>query len=462
MCDVFHQRANKPKVRSFIQSGYRFALGKAPAEFWASIGHDLVNQYPNDDHAAVTLYGDEGNYLQETWLCLHFMAECLDPKLMSDSRASRFMMVCIDKSRYHVEGPVNVTIQSILAVICNSFKTLSEGICTGDSVLRVWCTSLKGDWKFIRQAMSLERHYNSSEICWICLATTTLSQPWTDVSESAAWRSTEYTKDPWPEGAAPSIVALPGFKLQFVQVDLLHSYYLGMARSLASSVMYILVKQQCFQGRNIDSRLHSASRLFKAHCKARGHYVGKHFFFARSKLHWKGGENVELKAKAFVSGVVIQWLAVFMEESRSKESAEQAERNDLMRTLVYVCDKLFAYMHALRKEGVVVLNEKQAEQISVMGEAVIRLYLVLASGDWSRYPCKLFHCRPKVHMTHHSFLSAKSTRRLPVNYTTWMDEDWVKHCMRLGRQTHRATGALNTLRRMWLATLFKLRDFAQS
>lgn len=393
--------------------------------------------------------------------CVYTSWVIADPKFMSDSRASRFMVTCIDKTWYHCQGCVNFTIQSILRVISSSFQILAQGLGAPQASTRVWLTAVKGDWKFIRQLLSLERHYNSSAICWICLASTTLNNPWTDVSPTAAWRTTQYTVDPWPALCTPAIMTIPGFKLEFVQVDLLHSYYLGLARSLAASAIYILVRRKVFQGRTMESRLHTASGLFKAHCKSRGHYVAQNFRFTKSNLNLKTGEYAELRAKGYVSGLVVQWLASFMETLRAGQSVEEAERDDCLRTELFLCNHLFTYMHALKQEKVCVLTRDQAEQICTVGEALIRMYLALACSDWSGFSYKLFHCRPKVHMVHHSVLNALATRRLPVSYATFMDEDWTRHCMRVGRNTHRATSALNTLRRMWVAVLFKLKEFAR-
>ena len=78
------------------------------------------------------------------------------------------------------------------------------------------------------------------QVCWRCLATkgtNDLSYCYTNVSDDASWRATEWTSDPWMEPPAYSM--LPGFSLKMLNVDVLHVWHLGVARDMTASVLRV-------------------------------------------------------------------------------------------------------------------------------------------------------------------------------------------------------------------------------
>ena len=345
-------------------------------------------------------------------MALHFQPEHCP--CSNDSRASQFLITFFPKSSYIAAGALNKTLQAVFGVINLALDNLASGLAYGRGRLRCWVTSLKGNWKFIRQALSLKRHYNVLDICWICKATCDMRVPWADLSDGAAWKATMYTEDPWDE--TPLIMFAPGFKLQCVQVDLLHSWYLGMARNIIASVLAILVRTRFFPGRSHKDQLWHATLSCRQGSKGKG--LPKHFKFTKNNLTMKPGEHCELRMKAAHTAVILTWLASLMEE-------QGREQDGSIRTLLFIADRLFRYMISLKNDGPTVLTREQGEQIKEMGECVVKLYLHLhvTTKGLTRY--LLFHCRPKAHMFHHSMLSAEQQRRCPASYMTVMDEDWI-------------------------------------
>ena len=313
----------------------------------------------------------------------------------------------------------------------------------GDYACKVWVTALKGDWKFLRQALSLQRHYNTSEICWMCEATCDNRLPWTDVSTDAPWRRTLFNIEPWDSDNKPAIMGIPYFRLEYVMVDVLHTWYLGAARDVAGSVLAILLRTGFFPQRNIRLRLWQASKRFHEWCRLHQKNMPSRFRFTTDNLNLKPGQYAECKLKGAQTGWVVAWLANMLGNTDSEE-------HGLCKTALFISDKLMKLMVSLKKCGCNILTEDQGKQIAVMGEAFIKLYLHLHISTKTLTPYLLFHPKPKIHMLHHSFLMAQSTLRNPMSYACWMDEDWLKHLMRIAKATHPRTCCLNTLRRVCL------------
>ena len=69
----------------------------------------------------------------------------------------------------------------------------------------------------------------------------------------------------------------PGFKLQDVQVDLLHAWHLGMARNIIAGALAILVRARVFPGKNHKDQLWHATLSCRRESKGKG----LHFKFTK-------------------------------------------------------------------------------------------------------------------------------------------------------------------------------------
>ena len=92
------------------------------------------------------------------------------------------------------------------------------------------------------------------------LAQKNLTMPFTDISESAAWKATigDRLNPPWPIDNPPTICKLMNFSASFLLPDLLHVWYLGVGRDVVGSVMLLLIRTQGFllvQRKRPDSRM---------------------------------------------------------------------------------------------------------------------------------------------------------------------------------------------------------------
>ena len=72
-------------------------------------------------------------------------------------------------------------------------------------------TTIKGDWKWLVQAVNLPSMYNKDAVCFRCLASKGLSHPYIDVSANASWRATIGVQDPRLPSEEPALKHLRNF-----------------------------------------------------------------------------------------------------------------------------------------------------------------------------------------------------------------------------------------------------------
>lgn len=234
------------QVDALLANGHRDILGYVGDQYWdvlSSLGHPKPPRAT--DAIGVALYGDE----IQVWdgvqmMCLCWMSE--SSPFLKDPPKSRFLIGCIPCSAYYKENGINWTLQTMLQHVTRSFNTWhSEGVHD----LHCEVVQLKGDWKFIKEALNLCKHYGSKDtLCYRCEATRSMVAPFTDITDEAEWRSQVPTV-PWD--VVPSLLQIHNFSLMSAGIDLLHSWHLGLGRDLISSTMVVLLRSHIFRGRNV-------------------------------------------------------------------------------------------------------------------------------------------------------------------------------------------------------------------
>ena len=193
------------------------------------------------DAFPIQLFGDEVEIFDNhQWMCLNWSAET--SPVHSDAKASRYLICVLPVHSYlmRCQGQkklVNVTLQECLRIVVRSLNDLAES-----GIAAVTC--VKGDWKFLVQALSSKFSASSNEICFKCCATKDLRCPYTDVAPSADWRSRQRDEDLWHE--RPAIADLCHFSLRLITPDILHTYHLGVGRDVVASVLTLLLKGRQF------------------------------------------------------------------------------------------------------------------------------------------------------------------------------------------------------------------------
>ena len=106
---------------------------------------------------------------------------------------------------------------------------ISEG-----TTYRFIVTSIRGDWKFFKQILNLNRYSSAENVCMLCWGSKGRNDPvnnYTNLAPDAPWRST-YMAGPPPWKERPAAAKLDFFDLRRIGLDLLHIWFLGVGRDV--------------------------------------------------------------------------------------------------------------------------------------------------------------------------------------------------------------------------------------
>ena len=174
---------------------------------------------PHDDTIAIQIYGDEIQAWETTQLmAFHWMPEC--SPFESDPSRSRFLIAVLPTSAYAYQDKINITLQQLLREVVDSCNQWSR---EGVAGVFAQVTTVKGDWKWLGQALSLERLPTRNQFCFLCEGSKDLVKPWTDLGGGALWRH-DVPQEPW----------------------------LGIARDVIASCVTILLRTRFFQGSTVS------------------------------------------------------------------------------------------------------------------------------------------------------------------------------------------------------------------
>ena len=128
----------------------------------------------------------------------------------------------------------------------------------------------------------------------------------TDIQDSANWRSTYLQSFPWT--TTPAYASLEGFSLKMLFPDMLHVWNLGVARDLIGTAMKTILQDRIiFDGPNIDARLKQATESLRAYARA-NKYGLKMKRFTKKKLTWQAKKFPEFRGSGSDAHVVGVWL----------------------------------------------------------------------------------------------------------------------------------------------------------
>ena len=187
-------------------------------------------------------------------MCIAWSSE--NSPFASLSSRSRFLICLLPLPLYlmspapnHRKGKINETLQAALRCIVESLHSWSSTPICG---LRGEFVALKGDWKWLTQALNLRCHAGTDQICWQCPASKSIQFAYTDLSAGAAWRRSRH--DPSEvHFRKPSIAELGHFNMKKVSIDWMHCFHLGLARDVVASVFVVMLRTRgIFVGGNVS------------------------------------------------------------------------------------------------------------------------------------------------------------------------------------------------------------------
>lgn len=256
---------------------------------------------------------------------------------------------------------------------------------------------------------------------------------YTDINVDAFWTTTEYSNDPWLD--RPAFAFIDGFDLRMVQVDWMHTWSLGVARDVLGSAIKLMCRDNSiYGGSTIPKRLNELFRDLKIYAKANGKVVAMKRL-RKSSLHWSRG-CPELHCKAADAATFMSFVLMKLEEIPL-----QGPYTGLL-GMVWAADEL---SRCAMNSGVFLTMEQQ-RHLRVVGDVFLSSYCALATiaCDRGEYYFKL---RPKFHHLVHMVRDKRASKRSPGWDNCYMDEDHIKHCVRILRKVSHRTAERSLLQR---------------
>lgn len=235
------------KAREPISCGYAELFGHADATYWQTMSeHFGIDPPPAaaKQTFGLLLFGVEAEIFKGCqYMAVSWTSE--QSPFWSDCMKSRFLVCLLPVHSYAMRGTLNLTVQETLKQICSSINEFQQRGLAG-----VYCryVSLKGDWKWMVQALNLNRKPGQDKFCFLCNATRSMEAPMTDLNPEATWRLSP-SDCPW--ATPPAILDLDNFSLSTVGLDILHIWHIGTGRDLASSILLVLLRRGAFPGANV-------------------------------------------------------------------------------------------------------------------------------------------------------------------------------------------------------------------
>jgi hypothetical protein len=120
----------------------------------------------------------------------------------------------------------------------------------------------RGDWSWLVQCLGLNA-WNTTKRCWMCEADTE-EFDWTDFDDAANWRCTHCSHDEFIARGTylSTLFSLPGFLLDYVDLDVMHVVDLGILQYFLGSISLELLHSLGGK-RGKDNWKHSLSQLLR-------------------------------------------------------------------------------------------------------------------------------------------------------------------------------------------------------
>ena len=275
-----------------------------------------------------------------------------------------------------------------------------------------------------------------------------------ELHPGAAWRNTIWSSLPWVQ--TPELTNCRGFDLKMLAADLLHIWYLGAGRDLLGSCLKILVQIRYFAGNSIEKSLGRASVRLRNFAKQNGLMLTLKKL-TEQNLSWASDVYPEIKCKGYDTYIVLSWLVKEIEvDPPTSPVREVQDMLDEMCTALWSVDSWLRMLtHAPMH-----LTDSQLLQKTVLGNIFMTTYVSLAQRALVERK-KLWRVRPKIHLLHHMVLEDRPSRLNPHYMSTWMDEDFIKRCMRVKKKTHKRQSTASTLSRWLLGVVAKLQEMLE-
>jgi hypothetical protein len=338
------------------------------------------------------------------------------------------------------------------------------------SVVKGFWSEMRGDWKFLKEALGLKRHYGvSGEMCHRCRAHNGRGRAradellYTNFGRDDFVRKTRENPATWLRAAtaAPNhspLLHIRGFSIDRVFFDIMHCMELGVFQhAVASALSELTGASRCdlqaasiFPGTHLDARLDAATVHYRNWCRVQGLERRAPKFSQR----WVKGpypEVSQLQAKAAeMRANLVPWfrdVCAAVAEEHGEHGHVRAEMFNAFVRIDQACRGSSRFLTAAA-----------AEQLEVNMEKALKLYNALAAEAVERGRA-LWRVRPKLHACTHIGFDHGGTN--PRSVHCYADEDMVGRMKRLYIKCHGTTAPSRALQRYAiLLTQRWARDFS--
>ncbi len=300
-------------------------------------------------------------------------------------------------------------------------------------------SELRGDWKFLREALKLEQHYGRNALCHLCSACKRTPPLYTDFRRTAAHRGTLVDNREWLAVALakpdPSpLVSVPGFSIWQAQFDIMHTVDLGILQvAVPSALAELTAPGGRFAGESLQERLDAATRHYRAWCREhRIPSVAKPFTRA-----WVDGpfpHITQLQAKAAVLRAMAYWVReVCVEAAEGPHGRLRAACFEALTRADVVCRRASRHLQADERASLA----QAVEHVLVTYNALAVEATAAGVARW--------RVLPKHHALSH--IGYDNAGVNPRSISCYPDEDMVGRMKRIYTRCHGLTAPTRGLAR---------------
>ena len=303
---------------------------------------------------------------------------------------------------------------------------------------------VRGDWEFFSDVFHLPRWNTAEFMCPFCRASNTIRElSYTNVREDAPWRGTIFTHESRMDhlralGLILPIlfVALIGFRLDCIHIDVLHTVDQGVSSHITGNTMWhVAVVRKCLGGttqpQNIQALQDYLIRWYKS-TKCDRKIQGP---LSKERIR-TSGDWPKFKGKAAATRRLIDFCVYMM--------LEFGDGSIMDNRILSLCKLMQRFYQIIYAESQF-LSASAKLELPKLSRVLASLYVLLSNEAFTPPQKRMWKCQPKLHLFQHLCEYFILTQMNPRYAWTYQDEDLVGEMIELCQSVHITTMAASAL-----------------